>query len=344
MSAALMTGLLLYPLASFLRARLLPDPVRKDPAFQPPVSILIACYNEERYITERLDALLDAGEWIPGSQLIVVSTGSTDGTNELLLRYSEREDVLILLEGRMTKIEALNDAIRFARHDYLVFSDCRQYMLKGSVKALISNLNDPRVGTVSCTILDTENNSSFFRRLYLSLAAWDSRSGSAFNLYGALYAQRRDVFRPIPDHLLFDDFFVAVSTLAQRKRLVQEQNAVLYDVPFPTYYNRERIERLARGLLIFLFNNSGLIRRIPLATRCRFFAYKYLKLILPVLLVCLILSGAFLFSEVLFHPQAVTAELLAATVLLAWPRSRRMILLTVVSTSISGRRCSAMFF
>ncbi|MDH4471328.1 MAG: glycosyltransferase [Fluviicola sp.] len=299
-SGILIALLLAYPLFSYLRSVISPDPVKKDATFQPPVSIVIACYNEERYLQEKLETLLAPDEWIEGSEIIVVSTGSTDRSNSILQSFAHRPEITILLEDRITKIEALNKAVPLARHDYLVFSDCRQYMKPGSVKELISNLKDERVGTVTCTILDTRERPTFFRRLYLFLAKCDSKANSTFNLYGALYAQRRDVFRPIPDHLLFDDFFVAISTLSQQKRLIQEENSVLYDIPFPHYYHRERIERLARGLLIFFFNNYSLIGQIPLKTRIRLLIYKYLKLLLPFLALIFALTSLLLFWETLF--------------------------------------------
>ena len=277
-------GLILYPIFSRVRAWLYPRPVKLNTNYAPPVSILISCYNEERYITERIEALLDPQEWIPGSEILITSTGSTDQTNALLQSYADREEIRLFFEPKITKIEALNSMVPLTKHDILIFSDCRQYMRPGSIKALLSNLHDPEVGTVNCTILDTEQRPSFFRRMYLNLALNDSKSGSTFNLYGALYAQRKSVFRPIPEHLLFDDFFVATSTLAQGKRLVQEENAVLHDIPFTEYYHSERLERLARGLLIFLFRNNGLIKQLPPVTRMRFIIYKYFKLLLPVCL------------------------------------------------------------
>ncbi|ASS48010.1 MAG: hypothetical protein CHH17_04505 [Candidatus Fluviicola riflensis] len=298
-SGLLIALLLAYPLSSYFRSVLLPNPVKKDATFQPPVSIIIACYNEERYLREKLETLLAPDEWIAGSEIIVVSTGSTDRSNSILQSFAHRPEVTVLFETRITKIEALNKAVPLAKHDYLVFSDCRQYMKPGSVKELVANLNDERVGTVTCTILDTRERPTFFRRLYLFLAKCDSKAGSTFNLYGALYAQRKDAFRAIPEHLLFDDFFVAVSTLGQKKRLIQEENAVLYDIPFPHYYHRERIERLARGLLIFLFNNYSLIGKIPLKTRIRLLIYKYLKLLLPFLALVFAATSLVLFHETL---------------------------------------------
>jgi|GEM_PF-1145010 len=309
-STLLIVGLLSYPLISYLRAYFWSNPIQKDLNFQPPVSILIACYNEERYIHERITSLLHPDDWIPGSEILVVSTGSSDGTNSLLETFRENPAVRLFLEERMTKIEALNKLVPLAQHDYLVFSDCRQLMKKGSIKHLVANLNDSSVGTVTCTITDTTDRPSFFRRLFLFLAINDSKTSSTFNLYGALYAQRKAVFRPIPTHLLFDDFFVAVSTLAQNKRLVQEEEAVLYDVPFPLYYNAERIQRLARGLLIFLFNNYALIHAIPWKTRLRLIVYKYLKLVLPLFIVLAIGSSIFLFSDRLNHPSFIVGILI----------------------------------
>lgn len=322
-SSGLIVLLLFYPLVSYLRSRIRPDPVRKNTAFQPPVSILIACYNEERYLEERLNALLSESEWIPGSELLIVSTGSTDRTNAILETYRHRPEVQVFIEERMTKITALNLAVQHAQHDYFVFSDCRQLMKPGSIRHLVANLIDPRVGTVTCTLMDTSERPSFFRRLYLFLARCDSKTSSTFNLYGALYVQRKEVFRPIPDHLLFDDFFVAVSTLAQGKRLIQEEHAVLYDVPFPDYYNRERIERLARGLLIFLFNNFGLLRQIKRTTRWRLLVYKYLKLILPLLAFCALLSGGLLFGRILLNQWVGIALLALAGTVLLYPALRR---------------------
>lgn len=283
-SSLLILILISYPLISYMRMKGVKHETLKDLSFQPPVSIIISCYNEEKYIFDRISSILHTSEWIAGSELIVVSTGSTDNTNEILKSFESNPNVQIFYREKITKIEALNWAFGISKNDYLVFSDCRQLMKPGSIKQLIANLKDPNIGTVTCTILDTLEKPSFFRRLFLFIAVCDSKASSTFNLYGALYAQRRDVFRQIPINILFDDFFVAVSTLSQNKRLVQERNAVLYDVPFIKYYNRERIERLARGLLIFLFNNFSLIKSIPIKTRIRFYIYKYLKLMMPVVL------------------------------------------------------------
>lgn len=322
--------LLSYPVFSYIRGLLFPNPVIRDPEFRPPVSILMACYNEERYIEEKMLTLLSPENHIPGSELIVISTGSTDNTNAILQQFARTENVFIIFGERMTKIQALNLIAPEARHDILIFSDCRQYMKEGSIRHLVSYLADETVGTVSCTMMDTHESSTFFRKLYLRLAMTDMRYGSSLNLYGALYAQRKSVFRPIPEHLLFDDFFVAASTLSQQKRLVQAPEAILYDIPFTSYYNEERIRRLARGLLIFLFNNDGLIRNIPFAQRFRLIVYKYLKLLLPLFL--LIGLGSILLLMPLSLTICIVLSLLLISIFLLFlpaPRKHLALLLRI---------------
>jgi len=96
------------------------------------------------------------------------------------------------------------------------------------------------------------------------------------------------VFRKFPEDILFDDLFVVVSTINQKKRLIAEMEAVIYDVPFRNYYVKDRIGRLARGLLIFLFDHFKMIRKLPFNYFWRFITFKYFKLILPFVMILLL--------------------------------------------------------
>lgn len=265
----------------------------KDLSFRPPISIIVVCFNEEKYIHERINLLLAECENFLHYEIIVVSSGSTDSTNEVLKNFIGHSSIKIYFEEKMSKIESLNRYVPTCIHEYLVFSDCRQYIERNSVAHLVANLNDASVGTVNCTLMDVNQQPSIFRKFFANIGIIDSIHGSTFNLYGALYAQRREVFRPIPTNLLFDDLFVAVSTLSQKKRLVQEPSAIIYDVPFNNYYTNERIQRLVRGLLLFWVNNRQLIKSLPFWMRMRFIHYKYLKIFIPFFLIFLMITVIF---------------------------------------------------
>lgn len=296
-----------------------------------PVSIIIVGYNEQRYIRNKIQSFLNPAEWIPGSEIIVVSGGSTDGTPAIIREFENTPDVKVFLfEQRVAKIDGVNLAVSHAKNEILVFSDCRQVMKPGSVRKLVSRFSDETIGTVSATLMDhsMEGNSSLIRSMLNEVAFRDSASGSALNVFGALYAQRKSVYRTIPRDILFDDLFVTVSTIEQGKRLVQEREAVIYDVPFDAYYGSERIERLARGLLVFFRLHKNTVRKLSPSVRARFIVYKYLKLFIPFLLPVILLSGigvADVFVPPLF--QVTFIALLAVSTLI--PEIRQFIALYI---------------
>lgn len=304
--------LLSYPLMAWLRSVLFKKINLRTTFFIQPVSIIIACSNEELFITQKIESFMDRDEWIEGSEIIVVSNNSKDATNTILQTYTHHPDVRVFIEeGQSSKIKSVNRGVKEAKHDLLVFSDCRQQMKKGSVKSLIHNFKDPGIGTVNSTLTAPAGEARFsFRALLNFIAHCESASGSSLNVFGALYAQRRSVFREIPTDLLFDDLFVTVSTIAQKYRLVTEKNAVIYDVPFEEYYQENRIRRLARGLLIFLFNHFDMIRQLPATTLIRFMMFKYLKLVLPFALLFLGMLSLFNYKVIEGHPLLIMAPML----------------------------------
>jgi poly-beta-1,6-N-acetyl-D-glucosamine synthase len=295
-----------------------------------PVSIIIAAYNEEVFIKDKILAIIDREEWIEGSELIVVSAGSTDNTNVILNEFSHHNDIrLIIYDEHLTKIEAVNLAVSRSKNDILVFSDCRQKMKSGSIKRLLSNFNDQSVGTVTASLINmNENRASHIRALLNYVALTQSTKGSCLNVFGALYAQRKSVYRTIPTDIIFDDLFVVVSTILQNKRLIQEKEAILYDVNFNRYYNRERIERLVRGLLLFLCNHTNLIARLPLGVLIRFIIYKYLKLLFP-FVVTIILCSLLFMGVPLLSIQIMTIGAVFLLILFGIRESRDFILLLV---------------
>ena len=292
--------MVLYAPVSWICSILFKKEVRRSEAFTPPVSIIIACHNEVGFIRQKLESFLAEDEWIPSSEIIVVSNGSTDGTNDVLAAYSSNPDVHIIIEKyRISKILAVNKAVKLARHEMLIFSDCRQQMEKGSIKSLLMNFNDPDVGTVTSKLIDAGSHGKHSFRTFLNfMAACDGAYGSALNVFGALYAQRKSVFRQIPAQLLFDDLFVIVSTILQGKRLIMDQHAVIYDVPFNEYYLENRIQRLARGLLIFLFTQFRMMLKLPFTVLIRFMVFKYFKLLLPFVFIILSIDFVYFMTRI----------------------------------------------
>ena len=306
-----------------------------------PVSIIVTAYNEERFIRDKILSLIEKEDWIEGSELIVVSAGSTDSTNVILHEFRGHGDIVLLIyQEHLTKIEAVNLAVSRSNNEILVFSDCRQRMKRGSIRSLLDNFSDESVGTVTATLVNIRGSKvSQIRTLLNVVALAQSKNGSCLNVFGALYAQRKSVYRTIPTDIIFDDLFVAVSTLVQGRRLIQEKKAIIYDVDLCRYYNKERLERLARGLLMFSSNHTALIMRLPLGLLIRFLGLKYLKLVCPFLLTMSIACALYLVIPVM-SVQITTIAALLLMIAVGIKESRDVICLFVISECLFYDGCA----
>jgi len=121
---------------------------RFDAAFRPPVSVVIAAYNEEKVIVRTVESIL--GNGYDDLELVVVDDGSRDATLEVLRRnFGARREVRILTQPNGGKSAALNHAIAHARHDILIALDADTIFRAGTIGKLVRHFAEARVGAVS---------------------------------------------------------------------------------------------------------------------------------------------------------------------------------------------------
>jgi hypothetical protein len=110
----------------WLRRRYRPRPVRVA-SFTPFVSIVMIVRNEAAVLERKLRNLLTLNYPPVLSEIIVVSDGSTDATNDILGQHSADSRVRIIFGSEPHgKAAGLNEAIGIARGEIVVFTDARQ--------------------------------------------------------------------------------------------------------------------------------------------------------------------------------------------------------------------------
>jgi len=119
-----------------------------DTAYCPPVSVIIAAYNEEKVIERTVDSILRSG--YSNMEILVVDDGSKDGTLEVLRRrFADQPLVTILTQPNGGKSAALNNGIRHAKYEILIAVDADTLFRAGSIESLARHFVDPKVGAVS---------------------------------------------------------------------------------------------------------------------------------------------------------------------------------------------------
>jgi biofilm PGA synthesis N-glycosyltransferase PgaC len=298
-----------YPLIEIYRRRDFSAAVQTDiQLISKPVSVILVVYNEERDIERKIREILDEPIWNEGSELLIISGGSTDQTDDLIRSFlpDDRIKAHVFAEN-ISKIESVNFAVSEARNELLIFTDCRQYMLPGSMPALLHKLESDQLDVVVATLHNKHDPKRSIRNTLNRMNLAKAMDSNSMNVYGALYAQRKSAHVVIPTDVLFDDLYVLAQTLARGKKIRQIGTAVLKDVNFEDYYREERIQRLTRGLMLFLFRHPGVVRKMSAQDRYHFLMSKYSKLVLPLVVAFLLLH---LITDSLLHFSAINFNFL----------------------------------
>ena len=272
----------------------------------PAVSVIVAAFNEEAVIAERLDNALAFDYPAERLEIIVASDGSVDATDAIVSRYASR-GVRLLPLPRRGKIHALNAAVDHATGEVLVFSDANTMCDRDALRALVRNFADPAVGAVaghtSYRLPAASESSSQGERVYWEYDTWlkqlESFTGSVVSAHGGLYALRRELYRVVPDSAVTDDFAISTAVVEQGYRLVfePEARATEFAVPEAQREFRRRVRLMTRGL-------RGVLLRRRLLNPYRYgfyavvlFSHKVVRRMAPVPLVVLAVSSAYLASS-----------------------------------------------
>ena len=284
-----------YPMLVALWARLFPRPVRRNPQHTESVTVVIAVRNGAFWLARKLDSVLAQEYPEHLLDVLVVSDGSTDGTDEIAASYAAR-GVRMMRVVAGGKPAALNAAIPQTRGDLLLLTDVRQVLRADCLRRLVSSMADPQVGVVSGNLrimqgtTEEEENTALYWRyenwIRGNLAKIDSMIGAT----GPVNLIRRSLYVPIPDDSLLDDVYLPMSIHLAGYRLVLDPDAVAFDEPTGLRSEFWRKVRTQAGILQLLATFPGLFSGRN-RVRLPFVSLKIGRLLLPFLLALLFVSA-----------------------------------------------------
>jgi cellulose synthase/poly-beta-1,6-N-acetylglucosamine synthase-like glycosyltransferase len=220
-----------YPALAAALARVRPRPVRADRDFRPDVSLVVVAYNERDVIAGKL-ANCAALDYPPDRlELIVVTDGSDDGTDEVARSFP---GVRVLHQPeRAGKLAAMNRAAGLARGGFLVFTDANNVYTSEALRELVAPFADPTVGiaTGRKAIDDgsgrpLDRAEGLYWRYESKLKEWEAASGSVTAVAGEILAFRRSAFMSPPAGTMNEDFVQAMLSAAAGWRLAYVPRAV----------------------------------------------------------------------------------------------------------------------
>jgi cellulose synthase/poly-beta-1,6-N-acetylglucosamine synthase-like glycosyltransferase len=303
---------------------------RTDSRYTPALSVLIAAYNEETSIAAKVRATLEL-DYPPGKlEVVVVSDGSTDRTNEILADLAgERVHVHLLPRGGKTR--AQNYGVTQCRGDVVVFSDATSVYDKGAVRALAGYYADPTVGAVGgvCHFYDARKHGSPTGLGQVAYGGYEqairiaqSRISTATACSGAIYSTRRDLYVPLaPDAC--SDMMEPIEIVRAGRRVVYTPEARAYEAAATSVHTefRMRVRVATQGMQGVLAAGRLLLFQRGAWISLQLISHKALRYLLPLPLLLLLATSAWLapghagfmlvfLAQVLFYGLAALSVLL----------------------------------
>jgi cellulose synthase/poly-beta-1,6-N-acetylglucosamine synthase-like glycosyltransferase len=286
-----------YALWLWVEAGLKRQPILGHPT-EPTISIIIAVRNEEVNLPTKLANLRLQDYPREKLQIVVVSDGSTDRTASILEEHGSMIKP-ILLDKSNGKAFALNEGVRHATGEILVFLDARQSVDVDALNELAWCFADPSVGAASGELVLETNSTTgtsdalgIYWKIEKAVRKLESASGSVVGVTGAIYAMRRELFTQIPLGTILDDVFVPMHVALKGKRVVFQPSAIARDSIFSD--KGKEFSRKVRTLT----GNYQLLRTAPWLLSVanpllfRFISHKLLRLVVPLSLVLMLVASA----------------------------------------------------
>ena len=265
---------------------------------EPTVTLIIAAFNEEDCISEKLVNSLSIDYPNEKFEIIVVSDASTDNTDSIVRGFKERGINLIRSEGRVGKTAGLNLAVPQAKGEIIVFSDANAMYQKDAIRKLVRNFFNETIGYVvgqakygdiaDSSAAKSENN---YWKYELFLKKMESRVHSVVGGDGAIYAIRRELYEKL---LITDinDFVNPLQIILKGFRGVFEPEAICWEHAAGSFE-----KEFHRKVRIVNRSFTGLVRMKAVLNPFRtglfslqVVSHKLLRWFMPVFLVIVLLS------------------------------------------------------
>jgi len=301
-SAAIVYPYLGYPLLVWVMGWVRPRPVQRRP-WLPSVTVLIPAYNEVGCIGATITNKLEQDYPAEQLQILVVSDGSTDGTDEVVEGFAGRGVDLLRRGPREGKAAALNEAVGHARGEIIVFSDANSLFAPDGIRKMVENFSDPEVGYVTGNLrfvaaagsASGAGNNAYIR-YENAIRTLESRSGSIIGVNGGVDAIRKALYVDVPRKLI-TDLILPLHVISTGHRVVYDERVGASEVA-----NKELASEFRMRVRVALRALQGLAYMRRLMNPWRFPGAAFRILSHKVLR-----YGAFAFMPVAFAANALLA-------------------------------------
>jgi cellulose synthase/poly-beta-1,6-N-acetylglucosamine synthase-like glycosyltransferase len=269
----------------------------------PSVSILMAAYNEEQVIGEKIASVFNTSYPLDKIIFHIGSDASTDKTDAIVEDWQKKipQIKLVRFGGRTGKSGIINALAESAEADVFILTDANVIFGKDTIFNLLRHFKDENVAQVCANIIKVSKTDKGIASQEKSYIAIENRlkflESQRWNMVmgaeGGCYAIRKNSFAPVPPKFYMDDFYITLNVLEQRKEILFDKGAIAHeDVSTQANEEYKRKIRISIGNFQNLFRYKKLLFPPWKGSAFAFWSHKVCRWMTPFsLLICFITSA-----------------------------------------------------
>jgi cellulose synthase/poly-beta-1,6-N-acetylglucosamine synthase-like glycosyltransferase len=281
----------------------------------PSVTLIITAYNEEKLITRKIENSLSVCYPRDKLEILVVSDGSTDRTEEIVKSYGHQGVHLLAMPTRQGKHHGQGKAIEIAEGEVIVFSDATTFLKEDALAQIVRSFADPGVGCVSgmdhIEVAETGSaGEDAYVRYEMKLRELESGTGSLVGVSGCFFAIRRSLCGTwFPN--LSSDFYLPILTRMNGYRVVLEPAAIAYysvlDDPEKEFFRKVRT--VVNGMAVMARLRAVLNPLKYGVYSFRMISHKIMRWWVPFCLMVILITGIWLYPAGLIYRLATGIQI-----------------------------------
>jgi len=272
----------------------------------PTCSLVIAAYNEEDIIKEKIENTLSLSYPPERLKIYFVTDGSSDRTPGIIKQYPAL--TLFHNDERKGKVAAMDRVMEYIDSEVVIFTDANTFLNKEALIAICIHYSDESVGGVAgekrVSYDEKADASSAGEGIYWKyesqLKKWDSELYSVVGTAGELFSIRRKLYEPVSSDTILDDFVISMRIAEKGYRVVYEPKAFAIETASENVKEElKRKIRIAAGGMQAIFRLKSLLNPFKLPVLCfQYISHRVLRwTITPLLLIVVFAINSYLVTQ-----------------------------------------------
>lgn len=275
--------------------------------FEPDVTLVIATFNEELIIKEKIENTFKLNYPKNKLKIIVVADGSSDNTVNMIRQFPGIE--LYYKPEREGKSAAINRVMPFVTSAITVFCDANTKLNPDSIRELVKHYTIPEIGAVAgekkvVELSKSKSAAGAGEGLYWKyesvLKKLDAQFYTVVGAAGELFSIRTSLYEHVEKNILLDDFIISMKICQKGYRVMYEPKAYATEAPsFSLKEEEKRKIRIAAGGFQSIFILKDLLNVFKYGKLSfQYISHRVLRwLLCPVLLPILFLCNLLIFFQ-----------------------------------------------